>query len=71
MTTSSTWTEADVAHRREERSFLLQRVQPAMTRLTDGSLSTLAPTFAVAFATTSRATRSSPGWPPRSAPGSA
>jgi hypothetical protein len=40
------------AHRpRDERSFLLQRVQPAMTGLIDGSLSTLAPIFAVAFAT--------------------
>ena len=36
---------------KEERSFLLQRVQPAMTGLMDGSLSTLAPTFAVALAT--------------------
>ena len=36
---------------RDERSFLLQRAQPAMTGLTDGSLSTLAPIFAVAFAT--------------------
>jgi len=35
---------------RDERSFLLQRVQPAMTGLIDGSLSTLAPIFAVAFA---------------------
>lgn len=35
----------------DRRSFLLQRVQPAMTGLIDGSLSTLAPTFAVAFAT--------------------
>ncbi len=34
-----------------ERSFLLQRVQPAMTGLIDGSLSTLAPIFAVALAT--------------------
>jgi VIT1/CCC1 family predicted Fe2+/Mn2+ transporter len=33
------------------QSFLLQRVQPAMTGLIDGSLSTLAPIFAVAFAT--------------------
>jgi len=37
--------------RRDERSFLLQRAQPAMTGLIDGSLSTLAPVFAVAFAT--------------------
>jgi hypothetical protein len=36
---------------RDERSFLLQRAQPAMTGLIDGSLSTLAPVFAVAFAT--------------------
>lgn len=36
---------------RDDRSFLLQRVQPAMTGLIDGSLSTLAPVFAVAFAT--------------------
>jgi erythrin-vacuolar iron transport family protein len=35
----------------EARSFLLQRVQPAMTGLIDGSLSTLAPIFSVALAT--------------------
>src|SRR5436190_24185613 len=34
-----------------DRVFLLQRVQPAMTGLLDGSLSTLAPIFAVALAT--------------------
>jgi erythrin-vacuolar iron transport family protein len=34
-----------------EQSFLLQRVQPAMTGLIDGSLSTLAPIFAVALST--------------------
>ncbi|MEV6056961.1 hypothetical protein [Streptomyces sp. NPDC052107] len=34
-----------------KRSFLLKRVQPAMNGLIDGSLSTLAPIFAVAFAT--------------------
>ena len=40
------------AHRqRDERSFLLQRAQPAMTGLIDGSLSTLAPVFAVALTT--------------------
>ena len=38
-------------HVRNERSFLLQRVQPAMSGLMDGSLSTLAPIFAVALAT--------------------
>jgi hypothetical protein len=36
---------------RDRRSFLLQRAQPAMAGLIDGSLSTLAPIFAVAFAT--------------------
>src|SRR5580692_11116481 len=36
---------------RDERSFLLQRAQPAMNGLIDGSLSTLAPIFAVALAT--------------------
>jgi len=35
----------------DRRWFLLQRAQPAMTGLIDGSLSTLAPIFAVAFAT--------------------
>src|SRR5947208_9785747 len=42
---------ADTASRASSRSFLLQRVQPAMTGLIDGSLSTLAPIFAVALAT--------------------
>jgi VIT1/CCC1 family predicted Fe2+/Mn2+ transporter len=36
---------------RDARSFLLQRVQPAMTGLIDGSLSTLAPIFSVVIAT--------------------
>jgi hypothetical protein len=53
------------------QSFLLQRLQPAMTGLIDGSFSTLAPIFAVAMATTSRTTPSSLGLPPRSAPESA
>jgi VIT1/CCC1 family predicted Fe2+/Mn2+ transporter len=35
----------------DARSFLLQRVQPAMTGLIDGSLSTLAPIFSVVIAT--------------------
>jgi VIT1/CCC1 family predicted Fe2+/Mn2+ transporter len=43
-------TDMTAAHT-SERSFLLQRVQPAMTGLIDGSLSTLAPIFAVALAT--------------------
>jgi VIT1/CCC1 family predicted Fe2+/Mn2+ transporter len=34
-----------------DRAFLLQRVQPGLTGLIDGSLSTLAPIFAVALAT--------------------
>ena len=33
-----------------EHQFLLQRVQPAMVGLIDGSLSTIAPIFAVALA---------------------
>src|SRR6476646_8492569 len=40
-----------VRRQRDQRSFLLQRAQPAMVGLIDGSLSTLAPIFAVAFAT--------------------
>jgi VIT1/CCC1 family predicted Fe2+/Mn2+ transporter len=35
----------------DEHHFLLQRVQPAMVGLIDGSLSTLAPIFGVAFYT--------------------
>jgi erythrin-vacuolar iron transport family protein len=35
----------------EEHSFLLQRVQPAMVGLIDGSLSTLAPIFGIAIYT--------------------
>jgi VIT1/CCC1 family predicted Fe2+/Mn2+ transporter len=35
----------------EEHEFLLQRVQPAMVGLIDGSLSTLAPIFGIALAT--------------------
>jgi VIT1/CCC1 family predicted Fe2+/Mn2+ transporter len=34
-----------------DNTFLLQRIQPAMVGLIDGSLSTLAPIFAVALAT--------------------
>jgi VIT1/CCC1 family predicted Fe2+/Mn2+ transporter len=34
----------------EEHAFLLQRVQPAMVGLIDGSLSTLAPIFGIALA---------------------
>src|SRR5438876_9494084 len=35
----------------DEHTFLLQRVQPAMVGLVDGSLSTLAPIFGIALAT--------------------
>ena len=35
----------------EEHTYLLQRVQPAMVGLIDGSLSTLAPIFGIALAT--------------------
>ena len=42
---------SSIAKTTTEKSFLLQRVQPAMTGLIDGSLSTLAPIFAVAVAT--------------------
>jgi erythrin-vacuolar iron transport family protein len=38
-------------NQRDHRSFLLERAQPAMTGLIDGSLSTIAPVFAVALAT--------------------
>jgi hypothetical protein len=47
----TTLTLARSPERRDERTFLLQRAQPAMTGLIDGSLSTLAPIFAVALAT--------------------
>jgi erythrin-vacuolar iron transport family protein len=42
---------APTREHRDQRSFLLQRAQPAMTGLIDGSLSTLAPIFAVVLAT--------------------
>ena len=38
-------------HPLDDQSFLLRRVQPALSGLMDGSLSTLAPIFAVALAT--------------------
>lgn len=43
--------EAEAAGATDGHAFLLQRVQPALTGLIDGSLSTLAPIFAVALAT--------------------
>ncbi len=42
---------SQVPDRTAEQRFLLQRVQPALVGLIDGSLSTLAPIFAVALAT--------------------
>jgi erythrin-vacuolar iron transport family protein len=48
---ATTLSAASQAGQRDRRSFLLQRAQPAMAGLIDGSLSTLAPIFAVAFAT--------------------
>src|SRR5947199_6189986 len=48
---AATTTAAPMGRSDSARSFLLQRVQPAMTGLIDGSLSTLAPIFAVALAT--------------------
>jgi VIT1/CCC1 family predicted Fe2+/Mn2+ transporter len=41
----------DHDHDLDRQSFLLQRVQPALSGLMDGSLSTLAPIFAVVLAT--------------------
>src|SRR6185503_15932975 len=41
----------DTLYLMSDQSFLLQRVQPAMVGLVDGSLATLAPIFAVALAT--------------------
>src|SRR6476660_10448433 len=52
MTLAPRRTRRDTADDRPvAQSFLLQRVQPALTGLIDGSLSTLAPIFAVALAT--------------------
>lgn len=47
LTTDVRAAEADV----ERRAFVLQYVQPGLTGLIDGSVSTLAPIFAAAFAT--------------------
>jgi erythrin-vacuolar iron transport family protein len=44
-------TAADSRFTEEEHAFLLSRVQPALIGLIDGSLSTLAPIFAVALGT--------------------
>src|SRR3954462_12994253 len=42
--------DTDIVLSTEDHSFLLQRVQPALTGLMDGSLSTIAPIFAIAIA---------------------
>jgi rubrerythrin len=47
LTNEAKVNEDEVAH----RSFVLQYVQPGLTGLIDGSISTLAPIFAAAFAT--------------------
>jgi VIT1/CCC1 family predicted Fe2+/Mn2+ transporter len=51
MTMTSEVHTRDQRGQRDQRAFPLQRAQPAMTGLIDGSLSTLAPIFAIAFAT--------------------
>ena len=52
MSTSTAAAPARTApHAIDARTFLLTRVQPALSGLMDGSLSTLAPIFAVALAT--------------------
>ncbi len=44
-------TVADMEHAKEHRQFILTYVQPGLAGLMDGSVSTLAPIFAAAFAT--------------------
>ena len=51
MTTTTTADAGTLPATAESQSFLLTRVQPALSGLMDGSLSTLAPIFAVALAT--------------------
>jgi erythrin-vacuolar iron transport family protein len=52
MTTSATATSTVTSTNPvDDQAFLLRRVQPALSGLMDGSLSTLAPIFAVALAT--------------------
>ena len=58
--------------RAQRRLFVLQIVQPGLAGLMDGSVSTLAPVFAAAFATTnSLGMLSAWGWPPPRARASA
>jgi hypothetical protein len=67
--------ERDAKHKdptgTKERSFLLQRVQPAMTGLIDGSLSKLAPISSVVLAAHRPHYTFVAGWRPLSAPVSA
>ena len=49
--------------RAQRRLFVLQIVQPGLAGLMDGSVSTLAPVFAAAFATTIAGMPSSSVWP--------
>ena len=57
--------------RARRRLFVLQIVQPGLAGLMDGSVSTLAPVFAAAFATRIRGTRFWLAWRRRSARASA
>ena len=57
--------------RTRQRMFVLQYVQPGLAGLMDGSVSTLAPLFAAAFATHRTGRPFSSASPPRSAPASA
>ena len=64
-------TSEQARRRRAAALFVLQIVQPGLAGLMDGSVSTLAPLFAAAFATARQlGRRSSSAWPPRSAPAS-
>ena len=72
IVTDLTWNpvgmDARAAGLEEEHAFLLSRVQPALIGLIGGSLSTLAPIFAVALSTEEPHIAFFTGSPPRSAP---
>ena len=55
----------------DEQAFVLRYVQPGLVGLIDGTLSTLAPIFAVALLSSSRTLPCWSGWPPRWEPASA
>ena len=64
----------DIKHKEDEASrrlFVLQIVQPGLAGLMDGSVSTLAPVFAAAFATQTVGMRLWSGWRHQSEPASA